>query len=200
MPEVKKTNGVILNAYLDIRSGLAASVARMLICPEDVEDVLQESYMLVYAQSKKTEIKSIKGYFFRVARNIALKDVARRTKAKYRSLEEIAPLEIKAESVGADLELHYSMKLQAFVEVTKTLPEKCRQAFLLKKLMGLSQKEIAQKMGIAESTVEKHLITAMRRTVVEMKTRGYLDGSIAKLDELNKVAVVKSRKQNIAQK
>jgi RNA polymerase sigma-70 factor (ECF subfamily) len=37
------------------------------------------------------------------------------------------------------------------------LPLQCRRAFLLKKVYGLSQKEIAGYLGISESTVEKHV-------------------------------------------
>lgn len=169
---------------MEIKSALAASVVRVLVNPEDVEDVLQETYMLVCSQSYKTEIKSVKGYFFRVARNVALKDAVKRTKAKFRSLEEIAPFEPSSNEAGADDKLHYTMKLKTFIEVTQSLPAKCRQAFLLKKVMGLSQKEIARKMDIAESTVEKHLIAAMRRTVNAMKTKGYQMGAGHKLVKL----------------
>lgn len=183
MSSDKKSKNLVLDAYLDIRSALAASVARVLVSADDVEDVLQEAYMLVYAQSDKTEIKSVKGYLFRVARNIALKDVAKRSKARYTNIEEISPIELLSGEVSADERLHHSMKLKTFVDVTKSLPAKCRQAFLLKKVMGLSQKEVAKKMGIAESTVEKHLITAMRRTVSEMKNKGYLEDNVQKLDK-----------------
>ena len=58
--------------------------------------------------------------------------------------------------------------------------------------MGLSQKEIARKMGIAESTVEKHLITAMRRTVSEMKNRGYLNETNQRVDTKKRDHLVKN--------
>jgi DNA-directed RNA polymerase specialized sigma24 family protein len=37
------------------------------------------------------------------------------------------------------------------------LPDRCREVLTLRKLYGLSQREIAQRLGIAESTVEKHV-------------------------------------------
>src|SRR3546814_7372803 len=42
-------------------------------------------------------------------------------------------------------------------EILQTLPPKCREAFELKKFQDFSQRRIAEHMGIAESTVEKHL-------------------------------------------
>src|SRR3546814_8597110 len=47
-------------------------------------------------------------------------------------------------------------------EILQTLPPKCRQAFELKKFQDFSQRRIAEHMGIAESTVEKHLAKALR--------------------------------------
>ncbi|VAV97895.1 hypothetical protein MNBD_ALPHA02-1316 [hydrothermal vent metagenome] len=184
MSTTDKKNNFVLGAFMEIKSALAASIARVIVRPEDVEDVLQQTYMLVCSQSYKTEIKSVKGYFFKVARNVALKDVARRTKARINSLDDITTFEPSSDEAGADDKLHYTMKLESFMEVAKSLPTKCRQAFLLKKVMGLSQKEVARKMNIAESTVEKHLIAAMRRTVSEMKSKGYSVGADQKLVEL----------------
>src|SRR3546814_5476242 len=47
-------------------------------------------------------------------------------------------------------------------EILQTLPPKCREAFELKKFQDFSQRRIAEHMGIAESTVEKHLAKALR--------------------------------------
>ena len=53
-------------------------------------------------------------------------------------------------------------ELQRVAEQLETLPRKCRQAFLLRKVDGMSQAQIAAEMGISENTVEKHLAKALR--------------------------------------
>ena len=42
------------------------------------------------------------------------------------------------------------------------LPTRCRQVFTLRKVYGLSQKEIAAELNISENTVEQHLAKGMR--------------------------------------
>src|SRR3546814_2701780 len=54
-------------------------------------------------------------------------------------------------------------------EILQTLPPKCREAFELKKFQDFSQRRIAEHMGIAESTVEKHLAKALRLVSEAMK-------------------------------
>ena len=54
-------------------------------------------------------------------------------------------------------------------EIVQTLPPKCRQAIELKKFQDFSQRRIAEHMGIAESTVEKHLAKALRLVSDGMK-------------------------------
>lgn len=48
------------------------------------------------------------------------------------------------------------------VRVILSLPEKCRQVVMLRKVHDMSQREIALRLGIAEHTVEKHLSYGVR--------------------------------------
>ncbi len=43
----------------------------------------------------------------------------------------------------------------------RELPVQCRRAFVLKKVYGMSRKEIADYMGLSESTVQKHIAKGM---------------------------------------
>ena len=48
-------------------------------------------------------------------------------------------------------------------KLVKSLPEKCQMAFVLSREQGLSQKQIAEKMGVSENTVETHLKRAVKK-------------------------------------
>ena len=56
-----------------------------------------------------------------------------------------------------------------FCEAVRLLPVQARRVFVLKKVYGYSQREIAAELDLAESTVEKHVALAMRRCAEYMK-------------------------------
>jgi RNA polymerase sigma-70 factor (ECF subfamily) len=64
-----------------------------------------------------------------------------------------------------------------FAEAISALPPQCRRVFLLRKVQGLSQKDVAQRLGLSVSTVEKHLATGLVKCSEYLKLRGYEVGS-----------------------
>lgn len=53
--------------------------------------------------------------------------------------------------------------LQAVLRLLDLLPEETRNAFILRRLEGLEQKEIAARLGISLSTVKRHIALAYAR-------------------------------------
>jgi RNA polymerase sigma-70 factor (ECF subfamily) len=60
-----------------------------------------------------------------------------------------------------------------FCEAVRQLPLQARRVFVLKKVYGYSQREIASELGIAESTVEKHVALAVRRCAAYLKEEAW---------------------------
>lgn len=146
----------------DVRRWLSVRVPGLTA--SDLDDVVQESYarLLDIGASRIAEPRA---YFFVTARRIAY-DIVRRG--------PVVPIEtgtdIEAWNLADDLpgpERHASARweVERFCEVLRELPARCREAFLLKKIDDLSQREVAKRMGIAESTVEKHLSKALQRVL-----------------------------------
>ena len=72
------------------------------------------------------------------------------------------------QSPEAEMELWRADMTKALDEAIATLPEKCREVFILSKVEGLKNREIAEKLNISEKTVERHMSIALSRLREEL--------------------------------
>ncbi|WP_260597417.1 RNA polymerase sigma factor [Sphingomonas endolithica] len=127
----------------------------------DIEDLVQESYAILAALDRVDHIQRPRNYFFEVAKSVVLQSLRRsrvvaidaQLNAEILKIPEDGPT---PERVAADRQ-----ELAAVAALIGALPDRCREVFTLRKLHGLSQREVATRLGIAESTVEKHLVKAL---------------------------------------
>lgn len=156
----------VLPHEADIRRWLAARVRGLTVC--DVDEVIQETYARVWSVDP-ARIVTIRAYLFVTARNIVGEAVRRSRIVSIEAMADIDNLNIVGDEITAERRLSGREEVERLHRALARLPAKCRQAFELKKFEELSQREIARRMGIAESTVEKHLAKALRMVLEEMK-------------------------------
>ncbi len=129
----------------------------------DVDDVVQESYLRVWKAHAVRPILSAKAFLFKVARHVAL-DRVQRSKVSLEdpvgNLAAVAVIQNSthvAESIEADERVH--LLASALV----TLPPRCREIVMLRKLRGMPRKDVAHQLGISEKTVDEQLARGLRR-------------------------------------
>lgn len=66
------------------------------------------------------------------------------------------------------MELWQADVAKALDEAIALLPEKCREVFVLSKIEGLKNREIAEKLNISEKTVERHMTIALSKLREEL--------------------------------
>jgi RNA polymerase sigma-70 factor (ECF subfamily) len=66
---------------------------------------------------------------------------------------------------GIPESLAHAEDLQLLIAAIQSLPERCRQIITLRKIYGLSQKEVAAKLQISEHTVEAQGGIGLRKCV-----------------------------------
>ena len=138
----------------------------------DVDDVVQESFLRVLRAEKKHRILSGKNFLFAVARN-ALRDLIRRRSAiETIPVTETFALPVLEERPGVVDTVIRRQEMELLSEAVGTLPARCREVFLLRKIQGLSQKEIARKLSITENTVESLVAKGARRCADYLRARG----------------------------
>ncbi|MBL8267506.1 RNA polymerase sigma factor [Steroidobacter sp.] len=138
-------------------------LARRKVAGLDVDDVVQETYATLAELESVAHIVNPRTYAFSIAHSIILQHVRHRRVVSLASLAEWERLRVGTdEDLSAERRVSDHEELQLIAERIGSLPEKCRQAFSLRKVDGLTQKEVAQRMGVSEGTVEKHIGKALR--------------------------------------
>lgn len=142
----------------------------------DPDDVVQETYIRIIRARESEPIRSPKSLLFVTARNVAV-DIFRRRKAS--PTEDLANLEhfsvLGEGTANTDSHTH-EHKLQLLEEAIQSLPERCRQVIMLKKLEGLSYDEISRKLGISHNTISAHLTTGVTKCRDYLQAHGVVNG------------------------
>jgi RNA polymerase sigma-70 factor (ECF subfamily) len=140
----------------------------------DIDDIIQETYAQIFRARKAGKIEAARPYLFAVARNTVKGLFRRRKIVSFERLGESDWQSVAAEAPGiADTVAHHQ-ELALLAEAISQLPERCRQVLTLRKLHGLSHREIAQKLGISENTVNAHGALGVLRCREYLAARGYL--------------------------
>ena len=144
----------------------------------DVDDVIQETYAKLATLTEVDHIAAPKAYVYQTALSIILQE-DRRTRAKQIDKDvEIALLTTAAPEPLPDQQAEARQELARVYDAIAGLPEKCREVFVLRKVEGLSQREIAERLNLSESTVEKHIGRGIRM-LIEIFGRGGRSGPSA---------------------
>lgn len=165
----------LLRAFLENERGIKRFLSKFLVRPQDVEDVAQETFLRAFVAEAEQDVISPRAFLYRVARNLALNEKARLMNALTVSMEDSSDPEVfvGAEQATGEEIVQSRQKMAIFAEAVSTLPPQCRRVFLLRKVYGLSQSEIAERLGIAASTVEKHIALGLLKCRDHLVHRGY---------------------------
>jgi RNA polymerase sigma factor (sigma-70 family) len=162
----------LLGIFLRFRRRLSRAVGRV-VQPHDIEDIVQEAFVRCYEASRTTRIRHPRSFLLATAKNLAINHVVRadnRLAERVASFDESAvPLYTQAPEPSAESQEQFLLLCRAVSQ----LPVQCRRAFILKKVYGLSRKEIAEYMGITESTVQKHVAKGLLMCAEYLEKYGY---------------------------
>lgn len=136
---------------------LLDSAYKRLKDPEVAEDIVQEVYAHLYKARKTLVIStSLSGYLHTVLKYKVLDEV-RRQLVRNRYREEWLRDEPYLDTTETSVLLE-EKEMQALMdEAGSHMPARCREVFFLRQREQLSYKEIAQRLGLSEKTVEGHI-------------------------------------------
>ena len=134
---------------------------RRVRSPEAAEDLMQETFARVYA-ADTGNLVSTRNFLFRTAHNLAINHRRNARNARTDAVADVDALGATDEAASPEEKLHWREELASLERVIDSLPPQCRQVFILQKFELRSHREIADQLGIALSTVEKHIAKAVK--------------------------------------
>ena len=147
----------IAEAYVKHESAIKRFLSKFLPCLHDIEDISQEAFLKAYAVEHTRSIDQPKSYLFRVAKHIAISRLRKNTRQALSYIENFEGLELVENACSAEEEVMAHQRLGLRCEAVAALTPQVRRAYLMRKVYGMSYKEISTHLAISISTVEKHL-------------------------------------------
>jgi RNA polymerase sigma factor (sigma-70 family) len=132
---------------------------------QDIDDVIQEAYCRLAELDDVTHIGSGRAYLFQTTRNIVLEQLRRSKIVRIDNVTDMGSLNIVDEAPPMDRVLAGARELQRVARLIEGLPVKCRRVFILRRVHGVSQREIARMFGISQNAVEKQAARGLKLIV-----------------------------------
>lgn len=152
-----------LNQVFCHRPMLQKYLRRYLSSDEDIEDVIQDTYLRIYGIQDYTTVESPKALLITIARNLAVELGRRRVSRATDAVADFDALGVSSDAPQLEEQLDARRRFDAFCSAVERLPPVCRRVFVLRKVYKLSQAEISAVLGISQSTIEKHVAKGLVR-------------------------------------
>ena len=139
----------------------------------DVDDVMQEAYIRLLRARATGPIAAAKAFLFVTAKHLAINRLRDRRLECTQPVADFDIALLSDEQKSVPEALARMEDFQLLIESIEALPERCRQVMTLRKIYGLSQREVAARLGISEHTVEAQSTIGLDKCADYFRSRGY---------------------------
>ncbi len=135
--------------------------------PEDAEDLVQEAVVRLFTYTRKSvEVRNPEAFLTRTALNLAV-DLHRSTRRHQFETDPVETLGLLDIGPTPDELLAAEQRLLAMRHALDQVSRRTRDVFFMHRLQGFSHAEIAAKLGVTKSAVEKHIASALTILAIE---------------------------------
>jgi RNA polymerase sigma factor (sigma-70 family) len=125
-------------------------------------DIRQEAYARVYEACLKSRPQAPKAFLFSTARHLMADRVRRERIVSIQAAGENEFLNVLVDDLSPEQRVGANQDLVRLARAFDRLPAKCREVVWLRRVKELAQREVAERLGVTEKTVEKHLAEGVR--------------------------------------
>lgn len=125
---------------------------------QEAEDLAHDTFVRVL-EAKSIQVKQPRAYLHQTARNIAVDTYRREDR---REAMELGALDQTPPRGDPEHFMHAIQLADSIEQALAELPLNCRKIFIWQKIEGLTQQEIAERLGLSKNMVEKYMIRTLR--------------------------------------
>jgi RNA polymerase sigma factor (sigma-70 family) len=129
----------------------------------EIDDIVQETYSRLIGLDSVDGIRDPKTYAFQTAYSVLLQHIRRSKIVDFQTVSDIDQLGMAAEDPSPEVQIADRDELRHLAEAIAALPKRLREVVTLRRIHGLTQREVALKLALSESTVEKHMSRGIYR-------------------------------------
>jgi RNA polymerase sigma factor (sigma-70 family) len=157
------TGKTLKGLFLAHRRELHAYLTNKLKDTETAADLTQEAFLRYAEQNAAGDANVAHGrsYLYRTAHNLAIDHVRQKARRKTDAFAHDDMAEIADDQPTQEEQTDARQKLERLQAAVAELPARTRQIFVLNRIEGLNYAETAERLGISESSVQKHLAKAL---------------------------------------
>lgn len=154
---------VVRTLFLKYGQEIEAFLARKVSCPHSAADLTQEVFVRVLHSRTniQTDVKNTRAYLYKIAVNLAINHQSREQRLPMVDVDEVELPEsednLNPERIASD-----KQRLQRMSDALLELPPLSQKVFVLVRIRGMKQLEVARVLGVHITTVEKNLARAVR--------------------------------------
>jgi RNA polymerase sigma-70 factor (ECF subfamily) len=150
---------LLFNKY---RGALLRHVTRFAHSREDAADLVQDTYLRVMDRISVSRFDGeARAYLFQTATNLARDHHRRQRFRAHAPLDEAPEEALRAADATPEQIVAANEVTAALATALRTMPAEAREVFVLARSRELSYREIADRLGIGQRTVERRMATAL---------------------------------------
>ncbi len=137
-------------------------LARVWPRKHEIEDLRQETYVRVYTAAVTSRPTSPRSFLFTTAHHLMADRVRHERVVSIEAVGDIDALNVLVDEISVERRIDARQELKLLARALDLLPRKCREVLWLRRVEGLSQRQVAERLGVGEKTVEHHVSKGAR--------------------------------------
>lgn len=151
-----------MREVLPLEPMLTGFLQRNRCSAAEVADLSQETFARIYEAAQRERPLLAKPFLFQIARNLMIDHLRKQNVVSLETMADFEWVNLPDDKPSSERQTAARQELALLQAALDELPPRCRQIVMMQRVDGLSQKDIAQQLGISVETVQTQLAKGMR--------------------------------------